>query len=50
VLGAVIFLLLQEILSSYTEHWMLLNGVIFVVMVIFFPGGVVGAVRRWQGR
>ncbi len=50
VLGAVVFLLLQEILSSYTEHWMLLNGAIFVVMVIFFPGGLVGALRRWQAR
>ena len=50
VLGAVIFLLLQEIASSYTEHWMLLNGVIFVVMVIFFPGGLMGAVRGWGAR
>jgi branched-chain amino acid transport system permease protein len=50
VLGAFIFLLLQEIASSYTEHWMLLNGVIFVVMVIFFPGGLVGALRGWWAR
>ena len=46
-LGAMVFLLLQELLSSYTEHWMLLNGVIFVVMVVFFPGGLVGGLRRW---
>jgi branched-chain amino acid transport system permease protein len=42
--------LLQEIASSYTEHWMLLNGAIFVVMVIFFPGGLVGALRGWWAR
>lgn len=46
VLGAMIFILLQEVASSYTEHWMLVNGVIFVVMVIFFPGGLVGTLRR----
>jgi branched-chain amino acid transport system permease protein len=50
VLGAAIFLLLQEVVSSYTEHWMLLNGAIFVVMVIFFPGGLVGTLRRWSAR
>jgi branched-chain amino acid transport system permease protein len=49
-LGAAIFLLLQEIASSYTEHWMLLNGMIFVVIVIFFPGGLVGAARGWWSR
>ncbi len=47
VLGAVIFILVEEILSSYTEHWMLLTGLIFVAMVIFLPGGLVGAVDRW---
>ena len=50
VLGAFIFVLLQEIASSYTEHWMLLNGAIFVVMVIFFPGGLVGGLRGWWAR
>ena len=47
-LGAMVFLLLQELMSSYTEHWMLVNGTIFVVMVIFFPGGLVGTLRRWR--
>ena len=46
-LGAMVFLLLQELLSSYTEHWMLLNGATFVVMVVFFPGGLMGRLRRW---
>jgi branched-chain amino acid transport system permease protein len=47
VLGAMIFMLIQEILSSYTEHWMIFTGTIFVLIVIFLPGGVVGTVRRW---
>jgi branched-chain amino acid transport system permease protein len=46
VVGAMVFILIEEILSSYTEHWMLLTGVIFVGMVIFLPGGLVGAVNR----
>jgi branched-chain amino acid transport system permease protein len=47
VLGAMLFILIQEILSSYTEHWMIFTGAVFVVMVIFLPGGVVGTARRW---
>lgn len=45
-IGAVVFVLLQEILSSYTEHWMIFTGGIFVLIVILVPGGIVGAVRR----
>ena len=44
--GAMVFVLLQEILSSYTEHWMLFTGGVFVLIVILVPGGIVGAVRR----
>jgi branched-chain amino acid transport system permease protein len=47
IIGAMIFMLIQEILSSYTEHWMIFTGTIFVLIVIFLPGGVVGTARRW---
>src|SRR5213078_4417914 len=46
ILGAMVFILIQEILSSYTEHWMIFTGAIFVLMVIFLPGGLVGTARR----
>ena len=45
LLGAGAFILLQSLVSSYTERWMLLLGVTFVVFVLFAPGGVVGALR-----
>lgn len=45
-LGAMVFVLLQEIISSYTEHWMIFTGGIFVLIVILVPGGIVGALRR----
>jgi len=47
LIGAMVFILVQEILSSYTEHWMIFTGAVFVLIVIFLPGGVVGAARRW---
>ena len=47
VIGAMVFILIQEVLSSYTEHWMIFAGLVFVLMVIFLPGGLVGTARRW---
>jgi len=46
VLGAMVFILIQEIASSYTEHWMIFTGLVFVLMVIFLPRGLMGLVRR----
>jgi len=50
IVGAMVFILVQEILSSYTEHWMIFTGAIFVLMVIFLPGGLVGTARRLASR
>jgi branched-chain amino acid transport system permease protein len=49
IIGAMVFILIQETFSSYTEHWMLFTGAIFVLMVIVLPGGLVGTARRWLG-
>jgi branched-chain amino acid transport system permease protein len=45
VLGAAAFILLQSMVSSYTERWMLILGVAFVLLVLFAPSGIVGVVR-----
>jgi branched-chain amino acid transport system permease protein len=50
ILGAMVFILIQEVLSSYTEHWMIFTGVVFVLIVIFLPGGIVGTARRLGAR
>jgi branched-chain amino acid transport system permease protein len=47
ILGAMLFILIQEVLSSYTEHWMIFTGVVFILIVIFLPGGLVGTARRF---
>jgi len=49
VLGAAVFILLQSLVSSYTERWMLILGLTFVLLVLFAPGGVVGALRGRVG-
>jgi branched-chain amino acid transport system permease protein len=49
VLGAAAFILLQSLVSSYTERWMLILGLTFILLVLFAPGGVVGALRGRVG-
>ena len=44
-LGAAAFILLQSLVSSYTERWMLILGLTFILFVLFAPGGIVGALR-----
>jgi len=45
LLGAAIFVALQDYVSSHTEHWMLVIGVVFVLVVRFFPRGILGVLR-----
>jgi branched-chain amino acid transport system permease protein len=49
VLGAAAFILLQSLVSTYTERWMLILGVTFILFVLFVPGGIVGALRGRVG-
>jgi branched-chain amino acid transport system permease protein len=41
-LGAILFLLLEEILSSYTEHWEVIFGPILILLVLFARRGLFG--------
>ena len=43
--GAAIYLTIQTYLSSYTDRWQLLVGLIFVLTVLLMPQGVVAGVR-----
>ena len=46
LLGAAIFVVLQDYLSSQTQNWMSFVGLFFVLVVLFFPRGVLGIIRR----
>ncbi len=49
LLGAVVFVVLQDYLSSLTVNWMSFVGMLFVAIVLFFPRGLLGVLRR-RGR
>ncbi|HET7380269.1 MAG TPA: branched-chain amino acid ABC transporter permease [Gaiellales bacterium] len=46
LLGTMVYALFQDWLSRTTEHWPVFMGLLFVVLVIFAPDGLVGIVRR----
>jgi branched-chain amino acid transport system permease protein len=50
VVGAAIVLTLKNYVSAYLERWNMLLGLVFVLIVIFMPDGVVPGVRRWWAR
>ena len=46
LIGSAIFLVLQDYISSHTENWMSFIGLFFVLIVLFFPDGVLGILRK----
>jgi branched-chain amino acid transport system permease protein len=46
LLGAAVFVMLQDYISSMTVNWMSFVGVIFILVVLFFPRGLLGMMRR----
>ena len=45
MVGAVLMVCSTVLLSSWTRAWLLYLGLLFLFVVMFFPGGVVGALR-----
>lgn len=49
VVGAAIVVIIKNVASAYVERWNLLLGVIFVVIIVFMPEGLVpGLTRLWR--
>jgi branched-chain amino acid transport system permease protein len=44
LLGSAFYIYLQDYLSEYTDRWPFFMGLIFIVMVMFAPGGVSGII------
>jgi branched-chain amino acid transport system permease protein len=45
LLGAAVFVMLQDYISSMTVNWMSFIGTIFILVVLFFPRGLLGTRR-----
>jgi branched-chain amino acid transport system permease protein len=50
LIGAAMFVVLQDYVSSQTANWMSFIGLFFVLVVLFFPRGVLGIIGRKTAR
>ncbi|MEZ5650779.1 MAG: branched-chain amino acid ABC transporter permease [Burkholderiaceae bacterium] len=48
IVGAVIYTLLQTLLSNYTEIWAFYVGIVFVATVMYAPAGLTGIIMMHQ--
>jgi len=48
VLGAIVYLVLEEFLSQVTEYWALIMGPLLLLIVLFGRGGIMGLVGRFS--
>lgn len=46
--GALIFVIVQDYVSSVTNNWMTYIGLMFVLIVLIFPSGVLGYLMSWK--
>jgi branched-chain amino acid transport system permease protein len=46
LIGAGLFMLLEEVISEHTEHWNLFLGALLLVIVMFVPNGVMTVRQR----
>jgi len=45
-IGAALIVLLENMISAYTERWLVVLGVIYILVALFAPRGIVGFVRE----
>jgi branched-chain amino acid transport system permease protein len=46
VIGAGLVIVCQQYLSSYFEWWLMIFGVIFIMVVLFLPQGLIGLIDK----
>jgi ABC-type branched-subunit amino acid transport system permease subunit len=47
IVGAGLFTMLQDTVMRQTDYWRALLGAIILLLVLVFPGGILGAVSKW---
>ena len=50
LVGAALFVVVQDYISSMTVNWMSFVGLIFVLVVLFFPRGLLGVLQKGAAR
>lgn len=50
IVGAAVVILLKNVVSAYVTRWVLLLGLVFVVIVLYMPEGLVPGIERLRRR
>jgi ABC-type branched-subunit amino acid transport system permease subunit len=50
VVGTGAIMYLENVLSAKTSAWRLIEGLIFVAVIVLMPAGIVGTIARQRGR
>jgi ABC-type branched-subunit amino acid transport system permease subunit len=50
LLGTGLVMYLQNVVSAKTDAWRLIEGMLFVAVIVFLPGGILGSLRRTGAR
>lgn len=46
--GALAFLLMEDVVSLWTSHWQIVVGTVFILFVLFLPKGIWGTLLAWR--
>jgi branched-chain amino acid transport system permease protein len=46
-LGAAVIVLLKNLVSVYTQRWLLILGIVYIATIRYAPEGIVGALKQW---
>jgi len=46
IIGALVYLVAEDTLAQYTEHWRMLFGPLLVAVAVFAPGGLIGVAEK----
>lgn len=49
-IGAGLIILFENVVSTYTERWLLMLGIVYILVTLFAPRGVVGLVQEYRRR
>ncbi len=49
-IGAAVIVLLENVISAYTERWLIVIGTIYILVALFAPNGIIGFVHDFRAR
>jgi branched-chain amino acid transport system permease protein len=47
-IGAAVIVLLENLISAYTERWLTVIGTIYILVALFAPNGIIGFIRDFR--